>query len=120
MMKKVLPISNPRFPQKTFGVIAIIMLVAFLFSLRPVAEVVKKGVEMLGVKFPSVELFQQANNNVLYACAGALLLIVGLAVVYPVVKFSLVVVGAGFLVYSVYKLAQNFLPSFGNNDLKKD
>jgi len=119
-MKKVLPISNPRFPQKTFGVIAIIMLVAFLFSLRPVAEVVKKGVEMLGVKFPSVELFQQANNNVLYACAGALLLIVGLAVVYPVVKFSLVVVGAGFLVYSVYKLAQNFFPSFGNNDLKKD
>ena len=41
-MKKVLPISNPKFPQKTFAVIAVIMLVAFLFSLKPVAEVVKK------------------------------------------------------------------------------
>ena len=119
-MKKVLPISNPRFPQKAFGVIAVIMLIAFLLSLRPVAEVVKKGVEMLGVKFPSVELFQQANNNVLYACAGALLLIVGLAVVYPIVKIALVVTGAAFVVYSVYKLAQNFFPSFGNNDLSKD
>jgi hypothetical protein len=119
-MKKVLPISNPKFPQKAFGVIAVIMLIAFLLSLRPVAEVVKKGVEMLGVKFPSVELFQQANNNVLYACAGALLLIVGLAVVYPIVKIALVVTGAAFVVYSVYKLAQNFFPSFGNNDLSKD
>jgi hypothetical protein len=118
-MKKVLPISNAKFPQKAFGVIAVIMLIAFLLSLRPVAEIVKKGVEMLGVKFPSVELFQQANNNVLYACAGALLLIVGLAVVYPIVKIALVVTGAAFVVYSVYKLAQNFFPSFGNNDLTK-
>jgi len=119
-MKKVLPISNPKFPQKTFGVIAIIMLVAFLFSLKPVAEVVKKGVEMLGIKFPAVEVFQDANNNVLYACAGALLLIVGLAVVYPVVKIALVVVGAAFLVYSGYKLFKNFFPSYGDTDISRD
>jgi len=29
------------------------MLVAFLFSLKPVAEVVKKGVEMLGINIPT-------------------------------------------------------------------
>jgi hypothetical protein len=118
-MKRVLPISNAKFPQKAFGVIAVIMLIAFLLSLRPVAEVVKKGVEMLGVKFPPIELFQESNNNLLYACAGALLFIVGLAVVYPIVKIALVVVGAAFVVYSVYKLAQNLFPSFGNNDLTK-
>jgi hypothetical protein len=95
------------------------MLIAFLFSLKPVAEVVKKGVEMLGVKFPPLEVFQEANNNVLYLCAGALLLLVGLAIVYPIVKIALVVVGASFIIYSGYKLFQNFFPSYGDTDISK-
>lgn len=117
-MKKVLPIT--KFPHKLFGVIAIIMLVAFLFSMKPVADFVKKVVESVGIKFPAVEVFQEANNNVLYLCAGALLLLVGLAVVYPIVKIALVVVGASFIIYSGYKLIQNFFPSFGDTDLSKD
>jgi hypothetical protein len=116
-MTRVLPIA--KFPHKLFGVIAIIMLIAFLFSLKPVAEVVKKGVEMLGVKFPPLEVFQEANNNVLYLCAGALLLLVGLAIVYPIVKIALVVVGASFIIYSGYKLFQNFFPSYGDTDISK-
>jgi hypothetical protein len=118
-MKKVLPISNPKFPQKTFAVIAVILLVAFLFSLKPVAEIVKKGVEMLGIKFPAVEVFQEANNNVMYLAAGGLLLLVGLAAIVPIVKVALVVTGAAFIVYSAYKLYQNFFPSYGDTDLSK-
>jgi hypothetical protein len=118
-MKKVLPISNPRFPQKAFGVIAVIMLVAFLFSFKPVAEVVKKGVEMLGIKFPPVEVFQEANNNILYGCLAGLVLIVGLAAIYPIVKISLVVVGAAVVIYSVMKLVKNIFPSYGDTDLTK-
>jgi hypothetical protein len=95
------------------------MLVAFLFSLKPVAEVVKKGVEMLGVKFPSVEVFQEANNNVLYAFAGLLILLVGFAAIFPIVKVALVVVGAVFIVYSVMKLVKNIFPSYGDTDLSK-
>ena len=118
-MKKVLPISNPNFPQKTFAVIAVIMLIAFLFSLKPVAEVVKKGVEMLGIKFPPVEVFQEANNNVLYGCIAGLVLIVGLATVVPIVKIALVLVGAAVVVYSVMRLVKNIFPSYGDTDLTK-
>ena len=118
-MKKVLPISNPKFPQKTFAVIAVIMLVAFLFSLKPVAEVVKKGVEMLGIKFPPVEVFQQANTDVLYVTAGIALVIIGLAVIAPVVKIALIVVGAAFIAYSAMSLYKSFFPSYGDTDITK-
>lgn len=118
-MKKVLPISNPKFPQRTFAVIAVIMLVAFLFSLKPVAEVVKKGVEMLGIKFPPVEVFQQANTDALYFAAGVLIFIIGLAVVVPIVKISLVVVGAAFIAYSAMQLYKTFFPSYGDTDITK-
>ncbi len=48
-MKKVLPITGSKFPQKTFAVVAIIAFVAFLLTLKPVAEAVKTGVEKLGI-----------------------------------------------------------------------
>jgi flagellar biosynthesis protein FlhB len=113
-MKKVLPIA--KFPHKLFGVIAVIMLIAFLFSMKPVAEFVKKLVEQVGIKFPPVEVFQDANNNVLYLAAGALLVMVAIAI-YPVVKIALVAVGASFIIYSAYKLFKNFFPNYGNTDL---
>jgi hypothetical protein len=117
-MKRVLPIA--KFPHKLFGIIAVVMLIAFLFSMKPVAEFVKKLVEQVGIKFPPVEVFQEANNNVLYLAAGALLVMVGLAIIYPVVKISLVVVGASFIIYSGYKLFKNFFPNYGDTDLNKD
>jgi hypothetical protein len=95
------------------------MLVAFLFSLKPVAEVVKKGVEMVGIKFPPLEVFQQANTNALYLAAGAFIVIVGLSVIVPIVKISLLVTGAALFAYSAYKLYQNFFPSYGDTDLTK-
>ncbi len=119
-MKKVLPISNPKFAQKTFAVIAVIMLVAFLFSLKPVAEVVKKGVEMLGFKFPPIEVFQQANTDTMYWMAGGLLLLIGFAAVAPIVKISLVVVGASFVVYSAWRVVKSIFPSYGNTDISKN
>ena len=116
-MKRVLPIA--KFPHKVFGIIAVVMLIAFLFSMKPVAEFVKKLVEQVGIKFPPVEVFQEANNNVLYATAGLLIVIIGLAVIYPIVKISLIVVGLSFIAYSGYKLFKNLFPSYGNNDLTK-
>jgi flagellar biosynthesis protein FlhB len=117
-MKKVLPIA--KFPHKTFAVIAVVLLVAYLFSMKPVAEFVKKIVESVGIKFPAVETFQDANNNVMYAAAGALLLLVGFAIISPVVKVALIVVGASFVIYSGYKLIQNFFPNFmGGSNLDR-
>jgi len=118
-MKKVLPISNPKFPQKTFAVIAVIMLVAFLFSLKPVAEVVKKGVEMLGIKFPPVEVFQQANTDIIYFTAGGALFLLGLAAIVPIVKIALVVVGAAMIAYSAVSIWKSIFPSYGDTDITK-
>ena len=118
-MKKVLPISNPKFPQKTIAVIAIVMLVAFLFSLKPVAEVVKKGVEMLGFKFPPLEVFQQASTDAFYVAAGLFIVIIGLAAIVPIVKIALVVTGAALFAYSAYKLYQSIFPSYGDTGLTK-
>ena len=105
--------------QKTFAVLAVVLLVAFLFSLKPVAEVVKKGVEMLGIKFPPIEVFQQASTDAMYWAAGGILLLIGLAAVVPIVKIALVVVGAAFIAYSSYKLWTSIFPSYGDTDLGK-
>ena len=105
--------------QKTFAVFAVIMLVAFLFSLKPVAEVVKKAVEMLGIKFPPVEVFQQASTDAMYVAAGVALVLIGLSAIVPIVQISLVVVGAAFIAYSGYKLWTSIFPSYSNTDLTK-
>lgn len=106
MTRKVLPIT--KFPHRLFAVIAIIALVAFLFSLKPVAEVVKKVVEMTGIKFPPIEVFQNANANVLNLAAGALLVIVGLAALVLGVKVALIVAGGSLVAYAAYRLYNTF------------
>lgn len=106
MTRKVLPIT--KFPHRLFAVLAIIALVAFLFSLKPVAEVVKKVVEMVGIKFPPVEVFQNANANVLNAASGALLVIVGLAALVVGVKVALIVAGGSLVAYAAYRLYNTF------------
>ena len=118
-MKKVLPISNPKFMQRTFAVVAVIMLVAFLFSLKPVAEVVKKGVEMLGIKFPPIEVFQQANTDIIYLTAGLALFLIGLAAIVPIVKVALIVVGAAMIAYSAISVVKSIFPSYGDTDITK-
>jgi hypothetical protein len=53
-MKKVLPISG-KFPHRLFSIVAVIAVVAFLLTLKPVVEIVKKGIEMLGITFPQLK-----------------------------------------------------------------
>ena len=74
---------------------------------------------MLGIKFPAVEVFQQANTNALYLAAGILIALIGLAVIVPIVKISLVVVGAALIAYSAMQLYKNFFPSYGDTDISK-
>ena len=121
MMKKVLPISNPKFPQKTFAVLAIIALVAYLLSIRKVAEVVKKGVESLGVTFPSMDLFMDTADTIKEVAIGACVLIVAAAVAVLSVKVALFVVAGSIVVYGAYKLYNTFFgkADYGDTDLGK-
>jgi len=121
-MKKVLPISNPKFPQKTFAVLAIIALVAYLLTIRKVAEKVKSGVEMLGITFPSMDLFIDTANTIKEVAIGAGVLIVAAAVAVVSVKVALFVVAGSIVVFGAYKLYQNLLGGnnkYGDTDLTK-
>ena len=116
-MKKVLPISNPKFKQKTFAVLAIIALVAWLLSMKKVAEVVKTGVESLGISFPDMNLFMDTSETIKeIAIAGIVLLIAGFVAVLSV-KVALFIVAGAAVYYGAMKLINLFA---GNDKSLKD
>jgi hypothetical protein len=118
-MKKVLPISNNKFPQKTFAVLSIIALVAFLLSIRKVAEVVKSGVEMVGIPFPNMDLFIDTANTIKEVAIGLAMVVVTAAVAVVSVKVALFVAAGSIVVFGAYKLYQNLFPNYGDTDLTK-
>jgi len=116
-MKKVLPISASKFPQKTFAVLAIIAFVAFLLTLKPVAEAVKNGVEKLGITFPPMEVFRNVAQTIQDIAVGALILIIGFAAAVVSVKLALIVVAAGAIAYGAYRLYNTFFKGETQNRL---
>jgi hypothetical protein len=107
-MKKVLPISNPKFQQKTFAVLAIIALVAYLLSMRKVAEVVKKGVESLGITFPDMNLFMDTAVTIKEVAIGGIVLLVAGVVGVLSVKAALLIVAGAAVLYGAMKLVNFF------------
>lgn len=116
-MKKVLPISNNKFQQKTFAVLAIIALVAYLLSIRKVAEVVKTGVESLGINFPDMNLFTDTAITIKEVAIGGIVLLVAAAVAVISVKAALLIVAGAAVFYGVTKLFNVF---FGSEKSLKD
>ena len=108
-MKKVLPISNPKFKQKTFAVLAIIALVAWLLSMRKVAEVVKTGVESVGIKFPDLSLFMDTAETIKEIAIGILVLLVAGVVAVLSVKAALFIVAGAAVYYGAMKLISVFI-----------
>ena len=106
MIRKVLPFKN--FPHRLFSVVAIIALVAFLLTLKPVAEVVKKGVEMLGITFPPMDIFRNAAANILIVSLGYIALVVAAAIAIPVVKIAVTVAAVAVAGYGLYNLYKTF------------
>lgn len=105
-MKKVLPINN--FPHRLFSVVAIIALVAFLLTLKPVAEVVKKGVEMLGITFPPMDIFRNTAANILLVALGYIALAVAAVIVVPVVKIAVTIAAVAAVGYGLYNIYKTF------------
>ena len=106
MIRKVLPFKN--FPHRIFSIVAIVALVAFLLTIKPVAEVVKKGVEMLGIVFPPMEIFRNAAANILLVCLGYVALVVAAAIVIPIVKISVTIAAVAAVGYGLYNLYKTF------------
>jgi hypothetical protein len=114
-MKRVLPIA--KFPHKFFAVVAIFALVAFIFSLKPVAQVLKKGADMAGIKFPPVEVFQAAAADMVDFAAGIMLFLIGLSALVIGVKAALIIAGASIAFYAGYKIYSYF---FGSSNAGTD
>jgi len=106
MIRKVLPFKN--FPHRLFSIVAIIALVAFLLTIKPVAEVVKKAVEMLGITFPPMEIFRNAAANILLVCIGYFALVIAAAIAIPIVKIAVTVAAIGVVGYGLYNLYKTF------------
>jgi len=106
MIRKVLPFKN--FPHRLFSIVAIIALVAFLLTLKPVAEVVKKLVEMLGITFPPMEIFRNAAANILLVCVGYFALVIAAAIAIPIVKIAVTVAAVAVVGYGLYNLYKTF------------
>jgi hypothetical protein len=106
MIRKVLPFKN--FPHRLFSIVAVIALVAFLLTIKPVTEVVKKGVEMLGITFPPMDIFRNAAANILLVCVGYFALVIAAAIAVPIVKISVTVAAVAVVGYGLYNLYKTF------------
>jgi len=106
MIRKVLPFKN--FPHRLFSIVAVIALVAFLLTIKPVAEVVKKGVEMLGITFPPMDIFRNAAANILLVCVGYFALVIAAAIAVPIVKIAVTVAAVAVVGYGLYNLYKTF------------
>jgi hypothetical protein len=106
MIRKVLPVKN--FPHRIFSVVAIIALVAFLLTLKPVAEVVKKLVEMLGITFPPMEIFRNTAANILLVALGYIALAITGVIVIPIVKVAVTVAAVAAVGYGLYNIYRTF------------
>jgi len=106
MIRKVLPFKN--FPHRLFSIVAVIALVAFLLTIKPVAETVKKLVEMLGITFPPMDIFRNAAANILLVCVGYFALVIAAAIAIPLVKIAVTVAAVAVVGYGLYNLYRTF------------
>jgi hypothetical protein len=106
MIRKVLPVKN--FPHRLFSIVAIIALVAFLLTIKPVAETVKKLVEMLGITFPPLDIFRNTAANILLVSLGAVALWIAALIVIPIVKIAVTVAAVAVVGYGLYNLYKTF------------
>jgi len=112
-MKKILPIT--KFPHRVFSVVAIIAFVAFLLTLKPVAEVVKKTVESLGITFPPMEIFRNTAANILLIALGYIALTIAAIIVVPIVKIAVTVAAVAAVGYGIYNIYRTFVKGSTQN-----
>jgi hypothetical protein len=106
-MKRVLAVSG-RFPHKIFSIVAVIALVAFLLTLKPVAEFVKKAVETLGGVFPPMDIFRNTAANILLVALGYIALAIAAVIVVPIVKIAVTVAAIAVVGYGLYNIYRTF------------
>jgi hypothetical protein len=102
----MVPLRN--FNHKLFAVLAIVALVAFLFTLKPIVELVKQIVEMVGGNFPPTEIFQNTAANILLFAVGSMLALFAFVVAVPIIKVAVTVAAVAVVAVSLFNLYKTF------------
>ena len=68
----------------------------------------KKGVEMLGITFPPMDIFRNAAANILLVCVGYFALVIAAAIAVPLVKIAVTVAAVAVVGYGLYNLYKTF------------
>jgi len=119
-MKKVLPIAGNKFPQKTFAVLAVIAIVAYLLTMKPVAEVVKAGVEKLGITFPPLDVFRNVAKQIEGLALAGMLLAVGLVLGVFGLKIGIIIIAAASIYYAGKAIYNSLVKGVTQNVLPED
>jgi len=119
-MKKVIPIAGTKFPQKTFAVLAVIAIVAYLLTLKPVAEVVKNGVEKLGITFPPLDVFRNVAKQIETGSLALMLLLVGLTIGLFGLKIGIIIIAVASVYYAGMAIYNSLVKGFTQNTLPDD
>jgi len=101
-MKRVFPIV--KFPHKTFAFIAVFAFIAFLLTLKPVAEATKNLVERLGITFPPIEIFRNTAANLLLVALGAIGIIIGGFVTVVGIKIAVIVSAVAIVAVGLFNV----------------
>jgi hypothetical protein len=119
-MKKVLPIAGNKFPQKTFAVLAVIALVAFLLTLKPVAEVVKTGAERLGINFPPLDVFRNVADQINKFALGGMVLLVGLTIGLVGLKAAVIIIAIASVYYAATSIYNSLVKGMTKDSLPEN
>jgi hypothetical protein len=103
--RKILPVR--KFGHSYFAIIAVFTIIAFLMTLKPVAEIVKKGLDMIGLT-TAVELIQITASYLWMLGAGLLLLIITPLILVASIKIIVTVVAVGLIGWALYSVGQVF------------
>jgi hypothetical protein len=105
-MRRVFPIV--KFPHKTFAFLAVFAFIAFLLTLKPVAEATKSVVEKLGITFPPVEIFRNTAANLLLVALGTIGIIIAGFVTVVGIKVALIVAAVAVVAVGLVNVYRTF------------
>lgn len=117
-MRRVFPIV--KFPHKTFAFLAVFAFIAFLLTLKPVAEATKSVVERLGITFPPVEIFRNTAANLLLVALGTIGIIIGGFVTVVGIKVAVIVAAVAVVAVGLVNVYRTFFGGTTMNILPED
>ena len=122
-------INLQKFKNRTFAITSIVLLVALLLMLKPIAEKFKQLLGMIGLN-ATTEQVQETAGDIFTLAAGILLLVFGAAAAVLGVKVALIVTGIAVVGYAVYKIynwvkswpvfGASSTPDYGDTNIERD